>query len=1150
MKNAKMNLCDISKKRIKYFLFLFLLLPMLSISAQTVKFGQAKVSVKTAVDAIESQIGYSVDYTGNLLNLQKVIPVKKGANSLQSIMEQIVGNDLSYSIQGRHIILSKKTRTKAKVPIKKTTLEGKEETHENSGKHVMKGFVCDENNDPVLGATITESKGSNKAITDEDGLFSIAVSSDDESLTASYLGYNKKEIAIKNKKFISFNLIPNNKVLDEVVVVGFGKQKKESLVGSVTAVKADDLKMTSSSLTTSFAGKIPGIIAFQKKGEPGNDAAQFYIRGVSTFGSNTSPLILLDGVEINTTMLNNIQPESIESFSVLKDATATSLYGSRGANGVILITTKTGRLSDKMSVDIRFDNTVSMPTTIQKMADGATYMEMYNEAKKNDANLNGTTYTPFYSQDKIDKTRSRANPYLFPDNDWYKLLFKDYSLNQNLNISVKGGSQKIGYFMNAGIFNENGMTRSPKEAVMNTSTYSKKYLFQSNITANITSTTKVGLNMNAQIYQYHAPYAGADPGDTRGEMQLSDFFYLVMRGNPVRFPATLPAQDEDTFVRYGNNTSWDVGTVEINPYAKMSSGYTEHSYVYMTTAFTVNQDLKFITPGLSASALASFYNYSFSWLNHWIQPYYYKVSDDYTIDKNGNYQYTESPIGTAGNTAIQSASGQDPTNRVWSLQATVDYARSFGKHNTGATFVYHMKETRNDKTNGNEYDLLPYREQGIAGRLTYNYDEKYLMEATFGYNGSENFAPKHRFGFFPAIALGWTISNEKFFQPLKHIVNNLKIRGTYGLVGNDVLSTRFPYVTSVNLNQAQAWWYGTNHGQASGPEISVYGNEDATWEKSKKMNIGMDMGLFNDLDLTFDFFHENRTGIFMQRRSMAAISGFANAFPYANIGSVKNHGVDIGLDFHKAVNKDFIIGVNGSFTYAHNEVTNKDEPTNVASYYSVIGHPINSIRGYIAEGLFTSQKEIDNSPKQTLSNYTIGDIKYKDLNGDNKIDGNDITTIGNPTVPEIVYGLGLNIKYKKWDASVFFQGDAKVSLLMSDIWPFADAAHQGYNISRYIVDDHWSEANNVADASYPRLSSVYLQNDIQTSTYYVRNASYLRLKTAEVGYTFNRWLRVYLSGTNLLTFSPFKTWDPEMGGGNGLSYPLQRTVKIGIQFHY
>ena len=1018
------------------------------------------------------------------------------------------------------------------------------------GRKNVKGFICDENGEAIIGASVVEKGKRQGVITDVDGTFTLTVTAN-ASIVISYIGYQTKEISVKGKSaFMAIPLLPDTKMLDEVVVVGFGKQKKESLVGAVQSVKPEDLKMTSSSLTTSFAGNVPGIIARQTKGEPGYDEAEFYIRGVSTFGSSTAPLIILDGVEINATMMNNIPPESIASFSVLKDATATSLYGSRGANGVIIITTKQGKISEKMSVDIRFDNTFSMPTFIQQMADGPTYMEMYNEAKYNDAKQNGTEYTPFYSQDKIDKTRAGANPYLFPNNDWYHLLFKDFAVNQNLNLTVQGGSKNVDYFLNAGIFLENGITRSPKEAVMDVGMYSKKYLFQSNVNARLTPTTKIGLNMNAQISQYHAPFAGTDSGDLRGEMQVEDFFYLVMRGNPVRFPATLPAQPGDSFVRYGNNTSWDVGNVDVNPYAKMSSGYTERSYVYMTTAFNIEQDLKFITPGLKVSGLASFYNYSYSWLNHWIQPYYFKVSDDYTVDADGNYQYTTSTIGTAGNTAMKSSSGQDPTNRVWSLQGKLDYARTFGPHDVGATFVYQMKETRNDKNGGTEKELLPYRQQGLAGRLTYNYDLRYLVEATFGYNGSENFMEGHRFGFFPAIAVGWTVSNERFFEPLKKVVNNLKLRATYGLAGNDALGTRFPYLTEVSLGNSLNYWYGSDYGKASGPLINVYGNPDATWEKSKKLNVGLDLSLLESLDFSIDYFHEDRSGIFMQRRSIPSTVGFANKLPYANIGKVKNMGVDMSLTYNKVLKKDVTLSLHGSFTYAHNEVVDKDEPSNVEAYYSEIGHPVNSLRGYIAEGLFTSQEEIDNSPVQTLSNYTVGDIKYKDLNGDNKIDGNDITTIGNPEIPEIVYGFGGTLKWKKWDFSVMFQGAAKVSLMMEDHHPFADAAHQGYNISQAIVDNHWSESNNVANAAYPRLTSNFLENNIQPSTFYLRNAAYLRLKTAEVGYTFTPWLRAYVAGTNLLTFSPFDAWDPEMGSGNGLKYPLQRTVKIGVQFHY
>jgi len=416
-----------------------------------------------------------------------------------------------------------------------------DESQQKEVKAEMKGYVGDENGEPVIGATVLESGTQNGVITDVDGIFTIQLAKN-ASLTISYVGYQKKTVVVKDKKFISVNLTPDRSMmLDEVVVVGFGKQKKESLVGAVQAVKPEDLKMTSSNLSTSFAGNVPGIIAVQTQGEPGSDEAKFYIRGISTFGSNTSPLIILDGVEINATMMNNIPPESIASFSVLKDATATSLYGSRGANGVIIVTTKQGQLSEKMSVDIRFDNTFSMPTYVQKMADGPTYMDMYNEAVYNQAIANNQEYEPFYSRDKIDKTRANANPYLFPNNDWYSMLFKDFAVNQNLNISIKGGSKNVDYFLNAGIFYENGIIRQPKEDKLDVGMRNKKYLFQSNVTARVTSTTKVGLNMNTQLFYHHAP-----------KTSTRNLFAYSMHGNPVRFPATLPAEPGDTYIRYGS----------------------------------------------------------------------------------------------------------------------------------------------------------------------------------------------------------------------------------------------------------------------------------------------------------------------------------------------------------------------------------------------------------------------------------------------------------------------------------------------------------------------------------------------------------------------------------------------------------------------
>lgn len=1075
---------------------------------------------------IEKNSDYVFLYSSSLKSaLQEKVSLNVKNASIRELMNRVLGGTaLRYRIDQRQITI---TRTERAQPTQQhPTLK-------------VTGVVTDENGDPAVGATIKEKGTINGTVTDAQGTFSLNVPGD-AILTITYVGYQEKEIRLKGRTLIAISMIPDNKVLDEVVVVGFGKQKKESLVGAVQAVKPEDLKITSSNLSTSFAGNVPGIITRQTTGEPGYDNAEFYIRGVSTFGSNKSPLIILDGVEISTEMLNNIPPESIESFSVLKDATATSLYGSRGANGVIIVNTKHGTLSEKMKIDVRLDNTFSSPTKIQDMANGLTFMQMYNEAIYNEAKFTGQDYVPYYSNDKIENTRKKANPYLFPNNDWYSKLFKDVAISQNLNLSIRGGSKLITYFLNAGIFYENGIVRQPTEnTALDVTMRSKKYLFQSNVSAHITPTTKIELNMNTQLFYYHAP-----------KENITNLFYYTMRVNPVGFPVTLPTQDGDTFTRYGMNTRQGVGGLQTNPYALLSSGYTERNYVYSTTALNIDQDLKFITPGLKANALASFYNYSYNWLDHWMVPFYYKVADEYQNGENGDYIYDTESIGAPGQPYLQSNSGRDPTQTVWSLQAKLDYAHTFGKHNIGAALVYHMKEIKKVKDSGNEYDLLPYREQGLAGRLTYDYAQRYLMEATFGYNGSENFKRGNRFGFFPALALGWTISNESFFRTLKNVIHNFKIRGSYGLVGNDALATRFPYITTIDMSSEGGWWIGDNYSNIRVPWVTTYGNENATWEKSKKFNIGADVNVLGSIDISFDYFTEHRTGIFMQRQSILSTAGYGGNRPFANIGAVKNKGVDMSAVYTKVYSKDFTMKFNGSFTYAHNEMTEVDEPKNVETYYSRIGHPINSIRGLVADGLFTSQEEIDKSPRQELGTYTLGDIKYKDLNGDNKIDLNDVTTIGNPEIPEIIYGFGGTVKYKKFDCSFMFQGAGKVSLMMTDIHPFVDKSGDGYGISQYIVDNHWSETNNNARAAYPRLSPTFVNNDVQTSSFYLRNGSYMRLKNAEFGYTPLSWMRIYIAATNIFTISPFKTWDPEMGSGNGLRYPLQRTFKIGVQFHY
>ena len=555
---------------------------------------------------------------------------------------------------------------------------------------ILNGIVIGSDGDTPLAGVVIHSKENPKEIatTDANGEYKFSVSPTTETVVFEMMGYDTKEIKVADTYlFTLVTMIVQANALEESVVVGFGTQKKESLVGAVQAVKPADLATSSSNLTTSFAGNIPGLIARQTSGEPGADGAAFYIRGISTFGANSSALIVLDGVEITSSMLNNIPTEAIESMSVLKDATATALYGSRGANGVLIVTTKEGRNSEKIAISASFDNTVSMPTIVQEVADGVQYMELYNEALYNVARQSGAAYVPFYSSEKIEGTRNHLDPYVYPNNDWYGMLFKDFAMNQRFNVSLRGGGKKVNYFLNASIYNENGIIKEPKDALLDVNLNNKKYMFQSNVTAQATKTTKVSMKLNMQLQYQDSPYEST-----------SNLFYYTMRANPVRFPAVLPAEDGDTFVRYGNNDTWDTGSNDLNPYALLSRGYKEQYRSWMTASLNVDQNLNFITKGLSAKALVSFYNYSYAATNRYHIPAYYKIDpDSVTLNDDGTYTWTANSIGAEGTTYLESSVSASGYHE-WSLQGQINYARKFGKHDVSADLVYHMKEKVNNAT--------------------------------------------------------------------------------------------------------------------------------------------------------------------------------------------------------------------------------------------------------------------------------------------------------------------------------------------------------------------------------------------------------------------------------------------------------------------
>ena len=1102
------------------------LLLTVALNAQTVTKAFRSVPLKTVLEEVERQTGYSILFENEDVDVSRPVTATFKDATLQTVLDTVLDKSLRYTVKGGGKLVTISRRSPVSAP-----------TAPNGEMTVAGTVISSADNQPIVGANIYVEGTNVGTTTDAGGNYKLTVPASAKTVTVSFLGYDTKKISVRDiHLFKLITLADASNKLEDVVVVGFGVQKKESLVGAVQSVKPSDLQTSSSNLSTSFSGKIAGVIAVQKSGEPGADGANFWIRGISTFGSGQSPLLILDGVEITNQMLNNIPPETIESFSVLKDATATALYGSRGANGVMIITTKNGRDSEKMTINLRAEFGASAPTRVPKVADGITYMETFNEARTTRGEK------PYYSNEKIMGTKLGLDPYVYPNVDWYDMLFKDCTFNQNFNFNMTGGAKKIDYFLNASVYNENGIMRKPEASKFDTNINAQKYLFQANVSADATKTTRVSLKMNTQLHYRHAPI-----------QSVSDLFAYAMTGMPCEFPATLPGEESDTFVRFGTNNAWNSGFFT-NPYAQLCRGYGDQFRGHFTSALTVNQNLDFITKGLSATGMATFYNRVYSAVYRSFTPFMYQLTD-YNIDEAGNYSYTSNSTNT-GTTYLGTTRGKDGYREL-AFQAKIDYARTFGKHDVGATIVYMQKERNMNISDEQEYAALPYRQQGLAGRVTYGFDKRYLFEANFGYNGSENFAAGKRFGFFPSVAVGWVISNEPFWKGIKEQVNLFKLRASYGLVGNDVISKdyadRFPYLTTVDMGQGYDVYIGNNFERKYGPILSVYGNPNATWEESRKLDIGVEIGLFDSLNIIFDWFKEKRSGIFMQRTSLPSTFGMSGITPWANIGKVDNSGVDISVDYNKAFSKDLILSLRGTFTYAHNEIVEMDEPKYKWAYQYKAGHPINSIQCLIAEGLFRDEEEIASSPSQDIyaTTYPIrpGDVKYRDLNDDKIIDDNDMCWTGNPTVPEIIYGFGFSLKYKGFDCSAFFQGQGKVSILMYNYHPFATAATPGSGLMQWIADEHWSEDDPNPKALYPRLSPLWNNNNTKASTLYVRNGKMLRLKTAEIGYTYKK-MRVYVSGTDLLTFAPFKYWDPEKGSGNGLGYPLQRTYNLGFQFNF
>ena len=1017
---------------------------------------------------------------------------------------------------------------------------------------LVNGNITDTNNQPIPGVNIQDQSNPNiGTVSDFDGNFSISIKPN-TTLIFSYVGFETQTVTVTIENNLNIQLKEDLSALEEVTLVAYGKQKKASVIAAVTSVDPIELKTTSSNLTTALAGRVAGVISYQRSGEPGRDNAEFFIRGVSTFGYARSPLILIDGIETTSNDLARLQPDDIASFSIMKDATATSLYGARGANGVILVTTKVGK-EGIVKVNVRYEKSYSTPTRSLDIADPITYMRLHNEALVTRNALGGRIYS--LEKILISKDPNR-NKMAYPTVNWFDELLEDYTLNSRFNFNVSGGGKIARYYLASTVNTDNGNLKVDPRNNFNNNINFKRISLRSNIDVNLTPTTEVALKFNGNFDDYVGPIDGGEA-----------IYQKAMKANPVLYPKFYEpdAQFQNTsHVLFGNAGQFGG---YLNPYADLMRGYKDESYNNFLATIEVKQNLEFITEGLKARLLANTSRYSFYNLERRYNPFYYSLgnydfqSDQYTLVALNPNQGTEYLEYNEGNKII--------TNSTY-FEGSINYNRTLNeKHEISGMLIGILRELKYANA-GNLQSSLPYRNIGLSGRFTYAYDGRYFSEFNFGYNGSERFAKSERFGFFPSFGLGWYLSNEKFMEPLSNIISKLKFKGTYGLVGNDQIGSaddRFFYISQVNLNDGGL---GSSFGQEfgtyiNGVSIDRYANDQITWEKAKMLNLGFELGLFGVIDIQADYFTEYRSNILMDRAQIPASMGL-QAPLRANVGEASSSGFEFTIDYKDSLSEDLFVSARANFSFATSkyEVYEELDYRNAGlPWRSRIGLNLSQPFGYIAERLFIDEADIANSPLQTFGEYMPGDIKYKDINNDGVIDINDEVAIGYPTTPEVIYGFGVSASYKGLDLSFFFQGSLNSSFFIDayNTAPFIDTSGSAIGNNALLnawANDHWSENDRNLYAAWPRLSDQLVDNNNRNSTWWLRDGSFLRLKSVEFGYSIPDKLaskvnlssaRIYINGSNLLTFSKFKLWDVEMGG-NGLGYPIQQVVNLGLNLNF
>lgn len=1003
--------------------------------------------------------------------------------------------------------------------------------HSVAQQITITGKVTSSDNSPLAFASVQVKGQTTGTLTNEQGSFTISVQKSG-TLIFNHVGYTEQQIIVGDQAFVNVVLQLADNSLDQVVVVAYGKQKKISVTGAIASIQTKEIKQSpAANLAVSLAGRLPGLVAAQRSGEPGRDVTQLFIRGQGTI-NNQSPIVLVDGVERELTF---IDPNEVESVTILKDASSTAIFGVRGANGVILVTTRRG-VSEIPEISFTAETGLQDFTRYINPVNSYEFATLRNQAQKND----GATNLSF-SPDAIEKYRTGSDRLRYPNTDWRKILIKDFSMQQRYNLNISGAGKAVKYFVNAGYLNQGGQFNVEKGLNYDPSFSLKRFNFRSNIDIQLNRNLKAYLNLAGYLEKTNSPFSVFNVIGERNQSleNLSPSLFIIAFSNDLDATVPGPLTPDGQVITSATVPHPSFGQIN-------RTGYIQQTRSNITATYGMEQNLDFITPGLSTKAVMSFDAKTTN--NLFAERGYQKfvqVVDPNLHGVDGQDSVYFRPYNNDKNTPLALSGGRFFTTTS-NFQAYLNYNRNFRLHNISALVLYQQQKTIIN-------EQLPFNLIGLASRVTYGYDNRYFLEFNAGYNGSEQFAKGKRFGFFPAVSGGWVVSNEKFLKN-NNILTSVKIRGSYGEVGNDRISgRRFLYLDNI---QVVGGGYSSSLGNSQTINTILLRNELLQWEVAKKANIGLEVSFLKSFSLIVDLFKEKRDNILRNRGTVPVLNGLPNsALAPVNIGIVENKGFEIELNYRKRFNRDFSVFAKANMNYATNRQLFADEPFLPADYanrYRETGYRIGQPFGYLVDRYFTDTADISKSPVQNVGRRSSrpGDFKYKDLNNDGIINEKDQAPIGYSNVPEISYGGAFNITYKNLDLSVLFQG-------VSHVYNFYQGrgTYAGNNyVKRHL--ESWTPERVAAGLpiNYPRLTLQPSPNEI-ANDFFIIDASYIRLKNIEIGYTLpvkfsnkitSKSIRFYANGLNLVTWDklPTNNFDPELI--TDLAYPVTRLFNFGV----